>query len=152
MNLGLSNMILPNNPGGDFFSHAAQGIIAGTTSLEQQQQILINQAKANFPAYANQLDAGITVKDMAAPYINTLANLMEVDPTTIDLGSSTGYGAMITNALRGNNDPKNPVPMDLSTFSNQVRSQPQWLNTQNAKTSILDSGVQLLKTFGLDVG
>ena len=90
---------------------------------------------------------------MAAPYINTLSNLLEVvDPSQIDLGSPTGYGAMITKALRGNNDPKNPIPMDLSTFQNQIRSLPQWLNTQNAKTNILNSGVQLLKTFGLDVG
>jgi hypothetical protein len=103
-----------------------------------------------FPAYANQIESGVSVKSLAAPYINTLTNLLEVtDPSQIDLGQTTGYGAMITKALQGNNDPKNPVPMDLGTFANQVRALPQWMNTSNAKTTVLDSGTQFLKSMGL---
>lgn len=149
--LGLNNMVLPasSKDGLDFFGQSAKQIEAGTTSLEAQKQYLINLAKSNFPAYAAQLDSGITVRQLAAPYINTVANLLEIAPEQVDLSKADGYGNMVFKALQGNNDPKNPVPMDLSTFQNQVRSMPQWLNTQNAKTSILDSGSQLLQTFGL---
>jgi len=150
MDLGLNNMTLPG--GQDYFAQAAQGIIAGTTSAQEQSQYLINQAKTMFPAYAKQLDSGITVKALAAPYINTLSNLLEVDPTTIDLSAPTGYGSMITKALQGNGDPNNPTPMTVSDFSNQVRQDPRWLNTQNAKDSIMNSGVQLLRNFGLVTG
>lgn len=149
--LGLNNMVLPasSKDGLDFFAQSAKQIEAGTTDINTQKQYLINLAKSNFPAYAAQLDSGITVRQLAAPYINTVANLLEISPDQIDLSKADGYGNMVFKALQGNNDPKNPVPMDLSTFQNQVRSMPQWLNTQNAKTSILDSGSQLLQTFGL---
>jgi len=42
--------------------------------------------------------------------------------------------------------------MTVSDFSNQVRQDPRWLNTQNAKDSIMNSGVQLLRNFGLVTG
>ena len=149
--LGLNNMLLPpsSKDGLDWFAQSARQIESGTTSLDTQKQYLINMAKRNFPAYDAQLDAGVTTRQLAAPYINSLSNLLELGTDQIDMSSPTGYGALISKALRGNNDPKNPVPMDLSTFENQVRSMPQWLNTKNAKSSILDSGVQLLQTFGL---
>jgi hypothetical protein len=149
MNLGLSNYMLPNNTNGDFFTQSAKGIISGTTSLQEQQQYLINEAKKIFPAYAKQLDAGISVTSLAAPYINSLTNLLETTPDQVDLSQQSGYGAMITKALQGNNDPNNPVPMDLGTFANQVRALPQWMNTSNAKTTIMDSGTQFLKSMGL---
>lgn len=149
MNLGLSNYMLPNNTNGDFFTQSAKGIISGTTSLQEQQQYLINEAKKIFPAYAKQLDAGISVTSLAAPYINSLTNLLETTPDQVDLSQQSGYGSMITKALQGNNDPNNPVPMDLNTFANQVRALPQWMNTSNAKTTIMDSGTQFLKSMGL---
>ena len=150
MDLGVSNMILPPSSGGDYFTDAAKSIVAGTTDINKQTEYLRQQAIKLFPAYANQIESGISVKSLAAPYINSLTNLLEVtDPSQIDLGQTTGYGAMITKALQGNNDPKNPVPMDLSTFQNQVRALPQWMNTTNAKTSIMDSGTQFLKSMGL---
>ena len=149
MDLGLSTMILPSSPNGDYFTDSAKAILSGTTDINKQTEYLRKEAIKMFPAYANQIESGISVKSLAAPYINTLSNLLETTPDQVDLGQTTGYGAMITKALQGNNDPKNPVPMDLGTFANQVRSLPQWMNTSNAKTTVLDSGTQFLKSMGL---
>jgi hypothetical protein len=149
MDLGLSTMILPSGAGGDYFTDSAKAILNGTTDINKQTEYLRQQAIKMFPAYANQIESGISVKSLAAPYINTLTNLLETTPDQVDLGQTTGYGAMITKALQGNNDPKNPVPMDLGTFANQVRALPQWMNTSNAKTTVLDSGTQFLKSMGL---
>jgi hypothetical protein len=151
MDLGLGNMVLPGSAGGDYFTDSAKAIISGTTDINKQTEYLRQQAIKMFPAYAKQIETGITVKSLAAPYINTLSNLMDntITPDQLDLGQTTGYGAMITKALQGNNDPNNPIPMDLGTFQNQVRSLPQWMTTNNAKTTIMDSGTQFLKSMGL---
>jgi hypothetical protein len=151
MDLGLGNMVLPGSAGGDYFTDSAKAIISGTTDINKQTEYLRQQAIKLFPAYAKQIESGITVKSLAAPYINTLSNLMDntISADQLDLGQTTGYGAMITKALQGNNDPNNPIPMDLGTFQNQVRSLPQWMTTNNAKTTIMDSGTQFLKSMGL---
>ena len=85
---------------------------------------------------------------LASPYTSAMANLLEVDPSSIDLGSSTGYGAMVTKALQG--DGVNPT--NLGQFTTQVKQNPAWLQTTNARNSLMDTANQLLHSFGLVVG
>jgi hypothetical protein len=43
------------------------------------------RAKAAFPQFANQIDAGMTVRDIADPYISTYAQTLEVPETQVTL-------------------------------------------------------------------
>lgn len=93
------------------------------------------------------LDAGITLRSVAAPYINSVANLMEVSSDTIDLSATSGYGKMVSDALRGT-DPANPQAISLAEFERQIKSNPNWGFTNNARDSVMSGVGGLLKMFG----
>ena len=89
----------------------------------------------------------MTVRALASPYLNAASNLMEVGGDTIDLGSNTGLGATITKAMQG--DQKSSVPLDQ--FMTQLKQDPAWLKTTNARNSLMDNANSLLQSFGLVV-
>lgn len=145
--MGMGNLSLTG--GKDFFTEAATNLILGApnASLETYKSKILNDAKNNYKALAPQFDAGLTFKSIAAPYTNTLANLLEIGTDTIDLSATTGYGKMITDALRGT-DATNNAPMALYDFEKQVKSNPAWAYTNNARDSIMGGTHDLLKMFG----
>jgi hypothetical protein len=137
-----------NTSGGtNYFTDAAQSILLGKSTIDTWKQDIINQAKQNYKSYAPQLDAGITLRSLANPYINSLSNLLELPSDSIDLSASTGYGKMISDALRGT-DPNNPNPMTLNQFETQVKQDPRWATTNNARDQIMGGVGGLLKMFG----
>ena len=143
---GLSNLSLPGSD--DYFNKAAQAIAKGgladgtPTDINYWKQDITNKAKDIYGGkYNTQLDAGQTIKSLAAPYVNTLTNLLESSPDTIDLSAPNGDGALIRNAMQKQVDPE--------TFRNQVMNDPRWLNTKNAKDSLMGLGNQFLGAFGL---
>lgn len=140
----------PNNPnvkGMDYFSSAAQSILLGKSDLETWKADLLNQAKGRYKAFASSLDAGQTVQNLAAPYINTLANLLEISPDKVDLSSPTGYGKMVNDALMGT-DATNQQPMTLTDFEKQIKARPEWGFTNNARDTLMPGVDTLLKTLG----
>lgn len=140
----------PNNPnakGMDYFSSAAQSILLGKSDLETWKADLLNTAKGRYKAFASSLDAGQTVQNLAAPYINTLANLLEISPDKVDLSSPTGYGKMVNDALMGT-DATNQQPMTLTDFEKQIKARPEWGFTNNARDTVMPGVDTLLKTLG----
>ena len=142
---GLSNLTLAG--GQDYFNQAAQSILLGKSDLNTWKADILKTAKQNYGAFAAQLDAGMTMRAIAAPYINTLANLLEISPEQVNLGDTTGYGKMVTDALRGT-DPANPKPTPLYDFEKIVKANPAWAYTNNARNTVLGGVGGLLRTLG----
>lgn len=142
---GLSNLTLSG--GADYYSQAAQSILLGKSDVNTWKADILKTTKQNYGAFAAQLDAGMTMRSIAAPYINTLANLLEIAPDQVNLGDSTGYGKMVTDALRGT-DPANPKPIALYDFEKTVKANPAWGYTNNARDTVLGGVGGLLKTLG----
>jgi hypothetical protein len=121
-----------------------QQILQGTydpNTFEAQQKQLAMQL---YKPFADQIAAGANVAQLATPYVNTLTNLLEIDPSKIDLGSlSDPYSSLITKAMMGDGQTATN-PYD---FAAQVRSRPEWLNTQNAHQTIMGGVDQLLSAF-----
>lgn len=150
--MGLSNLALPpsGDPsamGSDWFTASAMSNLLGKTTLDTQKAYILQQAKSIFGAFAPALDSGQTVKNIAAPYINTLANLLEIPTDQIDIGSSTGYGKMVRDALIGT-DPANQKPLALYDFEKQIKSRSEWGKTNNARETVMSGVNDLLKSFG----
>jgi len=137
----------PSKMGSDYFSGAAQSILLGKSTIDTWKSDLLQKAKSTYQAFAPSLDAGQTVQSLAAPYINTLANLLEIPTGQIDLSSTTGYGKMVHDAMIGS-DPANQKPMALYDFEKLVKSQPGWGSTNNARDTIMGGVGSLLKSFG----
>ena len=149
--MGVSSQYLPNQQGGsgDYFANAADNIQKGTTTIEEQQNYLRDQAASMYAPFANRIKEGMSVRALASPYINAASNLLEnTDQSAFDLGSTTGYGAMITKAMQGDGT----TPMSLDKFVTSVKQRPEWLQTSNARNSLMDTATSLLRNFGMVTG
>lgn len=99
---------------------------------------LINiQAKTYFPALADKIDKGYTVKQLLTPYINTRANILEEDPDSVDISSLKSVAS----------DPKGL--MGLYDYEVSLRKDPKWRFTKNAQDSLSGLARDMTKMFGL---
>ena len=142
--LGMNSLVLKGNT--NYFSDAANSIASGKQNLEYFHQDLMNQSAASYPIYANQIKAGLSVRSIASPYLNTISSLLETTPDNMDISSPTGDGAMVRRALQGNGIDK---PMSLTDFATQVRQDPRWGKTLNAQNSVESISHKVLSDFGL---
>lgn len=115
-------------------------------AMQKYEQMYKTAAINTYKPFADQINAGAKVSDLASPYVNTIQSLLEVSPADVQLGGATGYGAMVSKAMAGD---ANGTATNLYDFANQVRSQPEWLKTQNAHTTILGGINQLINKMGL---
>ena len=99
---------------------------------------LVNlQAKTYFPALADKIDKGYTVKQLLSPYIQTRANVLEEDPDMVDIKSLQSIAK----------DPKNL--MNLYDYEVSLRQDPKWRFTKNAQDSMSNVANSIAKMFGL---
>jgi hypothetical protein len=95
------------------------------------------QAKTFYPALANQIDNGYTVKQLLSPYLQTRANILEEDPDAIDIKELTKVAS----------DPKGL--MGLYDYEVSLRNDPKWRYTKNAQDSISNVARGIAQSFGL---
>ena len=98
-------------------------------------------AKAKFPHLANAIDAGVTLEDITYGYKRDAAQLLEVDPNTIDM-SAGGYSA----ALGSMKDPM----MSTAEWASYIKGTPSfgWQFTKQANDQATDVGLSLARAFG----
>lgn len=126
----------------------AQQIVLGNESIEAYQEDLKKWAKSAFPPLADQIDRGMTVKDLAAPYVSSMSQLLEIDPGSLDAFTPAIRKAMQGYIPQGG---KQREPMNLNDFEEQVRADPRWQYTQNAKDTMSSVLVKIGHDFGFGV-
>lgn len=129
----------------DWYANSARAIIRGTGTSQDYEDQIRKQAKALFPGWSKQIDAGQTVADLANPYLSSMAQLLELPPGSINLFDPT-----IKKALTYK-DPKTgaSAPKALWQFENDIRSDSRWKSTQNAQNSMMQVAHQILADFGV---
>lgn len=95
------------------------------------------QAKTYFPALADKIDSGYSVKQLLSPYIQTRANILEEDPEMVDMKSLQAVAK----------DPKNL--MNLYDYEVSLRNDPKWRFTKNAQDTMGNLARSIAQTFGL---
>lgn len=121
-----------------------QKITAGQSDVNSVLATLRTQAASMYPAYTQEINNGMNVSDIADPYIQQAQSLLEQGPGSINI-----LNPMIKSALQYTVKGQ-PAPMPLSTFEDQVRQQPQWLQTKNAQDSIMSTAHRVLSDFGFE--
>lgn len=109
-------------------------------NLEQQMK---EQAQILYPALTDKINAGLSVRAIADPFIATYAKLMEENDLNVGLDNQT-----ISQALSHKNDKGEYQLMDIDSFARSIRSKDEWLNTKNAKETMLSAADGILKQFG----
>lgn len=116
------------------------GAQEATANLEQQ---LKEQAKVLYPALREKINAGMSVRAIADPYISKTARLLEKSDLSIGLNNK-----YVSAALSRKNDKGEYELMSADDHAKSVRSSDEWLETRNAKETFLSAADDILKTFG----
>ena len=150
-----------------------QKMLSGQFTMDNVTGLLQNMAMSKYPGLNSYLSQGMTVRDVAEPYIQSYSSILEQAPNAIQLTDP-----LIQRALQGTN--QNPPaasgksglqvkaqttgltpvgssssaappsqPQSLYDFENALRQDPRWLNTKNAHDNLQQAGMGILRNFGL---
>ncbi|MGZ4574082.1 MAG: hypothetical protein ACXVXY_03665 [Mycobacteriaceae bacterium] len=122
-------------------------VMEGTDTVEGVQQRVRDLAMREYKAFADRIAAGETVQDIADPYMQKMASLLELNPNDIGLKDK-----MIQAALKQTTPDGKPAAMDLHTFEDFVRKDARWQYTDNAREQVSGLTANLLQSFGLMAG
>jgi len=123
-----------------------RNVVSGKTSLEALEAQIRNQAASKYYAFANQIRAGQNVLDLAQPYISAVSQILELPQTDIDLHNKFINKAMTSKVAAGQ-QPGTQYP--LWQFENDLRNDPLWKKTNNARESMFSVAHQVAKDFGM---
>jgi hypothetical protein len=130
--------------GDSWYTDRARNILRGVATIQDYKSEIQNKAKASFPQWTKQIEAGQSVADIASPYMQSMAQILELPAGSVNLFDST-----IKKALNYTNKgtlQKEAKP--LWQFENELRSDPRWKKTKNAQDSLFQVGHQVLADFG----
>lgn len=122
----------------------AQLMIKGLSTQQDFQNFVGEQASSAYPAFAEQIKGGQSMKNIANPYIQMMSQSLEIDPNTISLRDPT-----IMSGLNGVDENGKPVGRNLVDFQNMLRGDPRWRSTQQAQNQSMNIGKSVLKNMGL---
>lgn len=127
-----------------------RSIVRGDGTQEEYEQYIQNMAVKRFPNWAQEINAGLDMMQIADPYRQSMAELLEINPNQIDLNSKLLKRALSHKVPDNNDKGKEPQyrAMDMTDFEDAVRHDPRWMQTDNAKQTMLDMGSNLLQMFG----
>lgn len=131
----------------DWYKKNATAIASGKSTEETVEATVRAAAAARFSGYKDQILAGQNVMDLAAPYIKSLSDLLELPETDVDLFNTHIAKAMTAKPAAGTASSGSQTP--LWQFENEVRNDPLWRKTNNARESMMTVAHQVAKDFGL---
>jgi hypothetical protein len=126
-----------------------QEVVAGNTTPERVKSEMAQTAMSKYPGLAEQLNAGQSVRQAASAYIDQQAQLLEIDPQSIDLGNDPLLSRALQYRQQGTAANAAPGVMPLWQFSQTVKQDPRWKRTDNARNSLMDTGTRVLRDLGL---
>lgn len=122
-----------------------KSIVRGEASQEQYVSAIRRMAADAFPLYGEQVNAGVDLMDVASPFIQSMSELLELNPADIKLTDPT-----IRKALSGTPGASGQVgPTTLSAFEDTLRNDQRWMYTKNARKTAEDFGASIAKMWGL---
>ena len=126
------------------FDSWSRNIFSGTTTVEDLQAKIRQDAASAFPAYADQINKGVSVDALASAYKSSMANILEIDPDSIGYNDPTLRRALQTVGTDGK-----PVTKPLWQFEKELRMDSRWEYTNNARDTIDSLSLKVLRDWGL---
>lgn len=124
--------------------NAAAYVVKGVSTMEEQQGNIRGIAMGLYPAYADQIKAGQKMTDIASPYVQSMAKIMELPESDVDM-----FNPKIRQAMQRAGQDGRPSPMSITDFENMLRSSQDWTRTRNAANTVMGVGRQVLRDMGL---
>lgn len=109
-------------------------------------------ALSKYGQYKDQLEQGMTMRDIAEPFRQLMAKTLEVSDKSLSISDPTIQKALQYRAPAKAGKPGAPSQMPLWQFESQLKNDPRWLGTQNAQDSVMAAGRKVLQDWGLSAG
>jgi hypothetical protein len=154
---------MPEGPGAKYFQNLKQlaarnGInLSDAAALDYSNKIVAEQMDENtayntiresaasaFPQFSDKIKAGVDLKTLADPYLQSMSNILEIPDTAIDLFDPT-----VRSALSYTNKDGTVGTKSLYDFETQLKNDPRWAYTKNARQSLDNVGMGFLRSIGL---
>lgn len=121
-----------------------RSISRGDSTLQDFDAHMRARAEAQYPGYTDQIRRGLTVKDVADPYIETVAKTLELNPANIDI-----FDPHVQRALTQNRaDNGKPNEFSMADFELSLRQDPRWAKTSNARDQMSSVANKVLQDWG----
>jgi hypothetical protein len=127
-----------------WYNQSARDILTGKVDNDTVTQQLKELAKSRYPSLVKQIDSGLTVRQVASPYFQSMANILEVNPNDITMEDPT-----IKQAFTSLNTDGQPSTKALWQFEQELKQDPRWRFTKNAQTDLMGTARKVLQDFGL---
>jgi hypothetical protein len=124
-----------------FVLEKAQAAVQSGNSTQAAEDFIRARAKERYAAFANELDTS-TVEELSYNYRSSMANLLEVGIDEVSLDDTLIRQAMSIGDGQGGKK-------NLFQFEQELRQDPRWARTKNAKESSNTIVNDVLSTFGL---
>lgn len=124
--------------------NSAAYIVRGISTMQQAVDGLKAQAASTYPGWAQQIEAGATMRDIAQPYIQMTADELGLPETDVDVWHPKVQQALNQASAKGQ-----PAPMSLTDYQRVLRTDPAWRGTQGAQDQVMQTGRAVLQSMGL---
>lgn len=119
-------------------------VVKGVSTMENEVGNIRGLAMGAYPAFADQIQAGTKVRDIAEPYVQAMARVLELPSTDLDM-----FNSKIKAALNRSGQDGKPSPMSITDFEQSLRDLPDWRRTTAAQGQVFQIGQQVLRNMGL---
>lgn len=107
-------------------------------------------AKSRYAGFAEQIDQGMTIRDIAEPYKQLMAKTLEISDKSLSVMDKSIQRALTYRPpATGKGKVGAPQPMAMWQFEADLKNDPRWNKTQNAQDSIMAAGRKVLTDMGL---
>lgn len=160
--VGINKAGIPEGPSGQYFvaiknlarnnginlsdaaaTDYANKINAGIVDENTVMNTLRESAASAFPQFADKIKAGIDLKTLADPYIQSMSRILELPDSAIDVFDPKVRGALAYTMPDGKVGTKS-----IYDFEKELRQDTRWQYTNNAREDVSNSVVKVLKDFG----
>lgn len=125
------------------YSRWASEIFSGTTTYADLQSKIRQDSASAFPIYADKILNGTSVDSIGSAYLSSAANILELDPDSLDWNEP-----LLRKALQFTQDGK-PAVMPVWMFEQELRKDPRWQYTNNARESVYNAIYQIKTDMGV---
>jgi hypothetical protein len=128
----------------DKYNQWGADLFANRITDSEVEELIKTESASKYPAYADQIMKGVTVDALASAYKASMASILEIDADSI------GYNDLTLNkALQYIGPDGKPTSKPLWQFETELRSDPRWPFTNNARDSIDSLQYKVMKDWGL---
>ena len=158
----INTLNIPEGPSGKFFvqiknlafdngikisddvaTSYANNIVAGKLDENTVYSTIRESAASAFPALADKIKAGLDLKNLASPYIQSMSDILEIPDTAIDLFDPQIRSAMAFTLPDGKVGTKS-----IYNFEKELRKDDRWQYTKKAREQAASVATTVLRDFG----